>query len=99
MQVKSKITEAEKTSLDVLWRRYLYHRAEADLLEGTVILLVVSTLLAIARFYDPLFEIVAESSAELVLDDGEEIQHGRIDVLVLQNQLWVGVIPFLYEDA
>ncbi|MEH2161784.1 MAG: hypothetical protein V7K38_12220 [Nostoc sp.] len=31
------ITEAEKTSLDVLRRRYLYHRAEGDLLEGTVI--------------------------------------------------------------
>ncbi|MBH8565271.1 type I restriction endonuclease subunit R [Nostoc sp. CENA67] len=87
-----KITEAEKTSLDVLRRRYLYHRGEGDLLEGTVMLLVVSPLLALAGFYDPPFKIAAESSVELVLNDGEEILRGRIDVLVLQNQFWVMVL-------
>ncbi|MBG1265167.1 type I restriction endonuclease subunit R [Nostoc sp. WHI] len=87
-----KITEAEKISLDVLRRRYLYHRAEGDLLEGTVMLLVVSPLLAVAGFYDPPFKIAAESSVELVLNDGEEVLRGRIDVLVLQNQLWVMVL-------
>ncbi|MDJ0619988.1 MAG: type I restriction enzyme HsdR N-terminal domain-containing protein [Calothrix sp. MO_192.B10] len=86
------ITDAEKASLDVLRRRYIYHRGEGDLLEGTVMLLVVSPLLALAGFYDPPFKIKAESSVELVLDDGEEILRGRIDVLVLQNQLWVVVL-------
>ncbi|MEH2371014.1 hypothetical protein [Nostoc sp.] len=32
----SEITEAEKASVDVVRRRYLYHRAGGDLLEGTV---------------------------------------------------------------
>ncbi|MDJ0617832.1 MAG: type I restriction endonuclease subunit R [Calothrix sp. MO_192.B10] len=86
------ITEAEKASLDVLRRRYLYHRGGGDLLEGTVMLLVVSPLLALAGFYDPPFRIKAESSVELVLDDGEEVLRGRIDVLVLQNQFWVMVL-------
>ncbi|BAY22126.1 hypothetical protein NIES2100_18890 [Calothrix sp. NIES-2100] len=86
------ITEVEKTSLDVLRRRYLYHRGEGDLLEGTVMLLVVSPLLALAGFYDPPFKIQAESSVELVLDDVEEVLRGRIDVLVLQNQFWVVVL-------
>ncbi len=86
------ITEAEKTALDVLRRRYLYHRGEGDLLEGTVMLLVVSPLLALSGFYDPPFRIKAESSVDLVLDDGEEVLRGRIDVLVLQNQLWVMVL-------
>lgn len=86
------ITETEKTSLDILRRRYLYHRGEGDLLEGTVMLLVVSPLLALAGFYDPPFKIQAESSVELVLDDGEEVLRGRIDVLVLQNQFWVVVL-------
>ncbi|MEH2149167.1 hypothetical protein [Nostoc sp.] len=36
-----KITEAEKISLDVVRRRYLYHCGEGDVLEGTVIVLVV----------------------------------------------------------
>jgi len=86
------ITDAEKASLDVLRRRYLYHRGEGDLLEGTVMLLVVSPLLALAGFYDPPFRIKAESSVDLILDDGEEILRGRIDVLVLQQQLWVMVL-------
>ncbi|MBD2449849.1 type I restriction enzyme HsdR N-terminal domain-containing protein [Nostoc sp. FACHB-152] len=88
----SPIPEAEKASLDVLRRRYLYHRGEGDLLEGTVMLLVVSPLLALSGFYDPPFRIKAESSVDLVLDDGEEVLRGRIDVLVLQNQLWVIVV-------
>ncbi|AFY32874.1 type I restriction enzyme HsdR N-terminal domain-containing protein [Calothrix sp. PCC 7507] len=86
------ITDEEKASLDVLRRRYLYHRGEGDLLEGTVMLLVVSPLLALAGFYDPPFRIKAESSVDLMLDDGEEILRGRIDVLVLQQQLWVMVL-------
>ncbi|MEH2303662.1 MAG: type I restriction endonuclease [Nostoc sp.] len=88
----SEITEAEKACVDVVRRRYLYHRAGGDLLEGTVILLLVSPIVALSGFYDPPFRIKAESSVELVLDDGEEILRGRIDVLVLQEQLWVMVL-------
>ena len=55
-------------------------------------LLVVSPLLALSGFYDPPFRIKAESSVDLVLDDGEEVLRGRIDVLILQNQLWVMVL-------
>ncbi|MBW4641522.1 MAG: type I restriction endonuclease subunit R [Goleter apudmare HA4340-LM2] len=86
------ITADETAALDVLRRRYLYHRGRGDLLEGTVMLLVVSPLLALSGFYDPPFRIKAESSVELVLDDGEEVLRGRIDVLVLQNQFWVVVL-------
>jgi hypothetical protein len=86
------ITTAEKASVDVLRRRYLYHRAAVDLLEGTVMLLLVSPILALAGFYDPPFRIKAESSVGLVLNDGEEILRGRIDVLVLQDQFWVMVL-------
>jgi hypothetical protein len=57
----------------------LYHRAEGDLPEGTVMLLVMSPLLAIAGFYDPPFKIAAKS-VELLLDDGEELLRGRIGV-------------------
>ncbi|MDF5714223.1 MAG: type I restriction endonuclease subunit R [Rhizonema sp. NSF051] len=83
------ITSDEKISLDVVRRRYLYHRAGGDLLEGTVMLLLVSPLLALAGFYDPPFKIKAEAAVALVLDDGEEILRGRIDVLILQERLWV----------
>jgi hypothetical protein len=86
------ISDGDKAGLDVLRRRYLYHRAGGNLLEGTVMLLLVSPLLALAGFYDPPFRIKAESSVDLVLDDDEEILRGRIDVLVLQDRLWVMVL-------
>ncbi len=55
-------------------------------------LLLVSPLLAASGFYDPPFRIKAEESVNLVVDDGEEVLRGRIDVLVLQNKLWVMVL-------
>ncbi|MBW4596152.1 MAG: type I restriction endonuclease subunit R [Brasilonema angustatum HA4187-MV1] len=100
------LTEADKANLDVLRRRYLYHRASGNLLKGTVMLLLVSPLLALAGFYDPPFRIKAEESVNVVVDDGEEILRGRIDVksagqkilsgelhvLVLQDRFWVMVL-------
>ena len=83
------LSDADKASLDVLRRRYLYHRAGGNLLEGTGMLLLVSPLLALAGFYDPPFRIKAELSVDVVVDDGEEILRGRIDVLVLQDRLLI----------
>lgn len=82
----------EQTALDELRRRYLYQRSEGQLLEGTVTLLMASPLLTIAGFYDPPFRVRAEESVQLTLDDREEILQGRMDVLVLLNQLWVVVL-------
>jgi hypothetical protein len=82
----------ETTALDELRRRYSYQRSEGQLLEGTVTLLLVSPLLAIAGFYDPPFRVRAEESVQLTLDDGEEILQGRMDVLVLLNRFWVVVV-------
>lgn len=86
------LSDPEKAALDELRQRYLYQRSEGQLLEGTVTLLMASPLLAIAGFYDPPFRVRAEESVVLVLDDGEEMLQGRIDVLVLLNQLWVVVL-------
>jgi hypothetical protein len=86
------LIEADKANLDVLRRRYLYQRSLGNLLEGTVMLLLVSPLLALAGFFDPPFRIKAEQSVDVVVDDGEEILRGRIDVLVLQDRFWVIVL-------
>lgn len=86
------LSDTEKTGLNELRRRYLYQRAESHLLEGTVMLLLASPLLAIAGFYDPPFKIRAEESVQITIDDGEEVLQGRIDVLVLHNQIWVVVL-------
>ncbi|MCP2731128.1 type I restriction endonuclease [Limnofasciculus baicalensis] len=86
------LSEAERMGLNQLRERYLYQRAESHLLEGTVMLLLASPLLAIAGFYDPPFKVRAEESVQIILDDSEEVLQGRIDVLVLDNQLWIVVL-------
>lgn len=86
------LSSHEKKSLDELRQRYLYQRSAGQLLEGTVTLLLVSLLLAIAGFYDPPFRVRAEESVSLTVDDGEEILSGRIDVLVWLNQFWVVIV-------
>ncbi|MEG4251816.1 type I restriction endonuclease [Microcoleus sp. Pol10D4] len=86
------LSDSEQTALDTLRRRLLYHRADGELLEGAVTLLVASPLLELAGFYDPPFRMKAEAAIEIAIDDGEETLRGRIDILILQNQLWVIVL-------
>lgn len=86
------LTETEKDRLTVMRQRLLYHRADGDLLEGAVMLLVASPLLELAGFYDPPFKMRAEVAVEVTINDGEEILRGRIDVLILQQNFWVLVL-------
>ena len=86
------LSSTEQSALRELRQRYLYQRSQGQLLEGTVTLLLVSPLLAIAGLYDPPFRVRAEESVQLILSDEEEILQGRIDVLVLINQIWVIVL-------
>jgi len=55
-------------------------------------LLFASPLLTLAGFYDPPFRVKTEESVQLVLEDAEETLQGRLDVLVLKDQLWVVVL-------
>ncbi len=86
------LTPTEQAELTTLRQRYLYQRAQGQLLEGTVLLLLVSSLLALAGFYDPPFRVRAEESVRLSLNNGEQQLQGRLDVLVLLDQLWVVVV-------
>ena len=86
------LNSAEQDRLHVIRQRLLYHRADGDLLEGSVMLLVASPLLELAGFYDPPFKLKAEAAVEISVDDGEEILRGRIDGLILQQNFWVLVL-------
>lgn len=88
----SEINAGDRSSLETLWRRYLYHRSGGNLLESTVMLLLVSPLLTIAGLYDPPFRIKAEESVQINIADSEETLQGRIDVLVLREYLWIVVL-------
>jgi hypothetical protein len=86
------INPSDRANLEILWRRYIYHRSGGHLLESTVMLLLVSPLLTIAGLYDPPFRIKAEESIAINVADSEETLQGRIDVLVLRDRLWIIVL-------
>ena len=86
------INPSDRANLEILWRRYIYHRSGGHLLESTVMLLLVSPLLTIAGLYDPPFRIKAEESIAINVSDSEETLQGRIDVLVLHDRLLIIVL-------
>jgi len=85
------LSDLEKQILDRTKQQYLY-LAERPLLEVTVKMVTLSPLLSLAGFYEPPFYTTLEESIEVVSQDGAETVRGQIDVLVLQNALWVVVI-------
>ncbi len=85
------ISDLEKRSLDQVKTDFLY-LAEYPIPESLVSLVVLSPLLSLAGFYRPPFRVTTEAPVQIAAEDEGEIVQGRIDVLVLQNQLWVLVI-------
>jgi hypothetical protein len=92
------LADSERTVLDRIRQRYLYHRNEDSPLEETIKLLLVSPLFELAGFYDPPFKLRTEASVELTLEEiPQEILRGRIDALVTythpqKGTLWVVVL-------
>jgi len=86
------ISELEKQYLDKVKLHFLRLVKHPPLSEETVKLVVLSPLLSLAGFYDEPFLIRSESSIEIAVEDQEEVIKGRIDVLVIQQQLWLLVI-------
>ena len=83
------LTDAERTALNELRQRYLYQRAESHLLEGTVMLLLASPLLAITVFYDPPFRELEQLETELTISGAtnEEIILAKANYFA-QQDLW-----------
>jgi len=86
------ISNLEKQYLDKVKFHFLRLVKHPPLSEETVKLVVLSPLLSLAGFYDEPFLIRSESSIEIAVEDAEELIRGRIDVLVIQQQLWLLVI-------
>ncbi|MEQ9483989.1 restriction endonuclease subunit R [Coleofasciculus sp. F4-SAH-05] len=60
--------------------------------EEIVKMVVLSPLLSLAGLFRYPFRPVAEKQVEIVVEEKDEVVRGRIDVLVLHQQLWVTVI-------
>jgi hypothetical protein len=84
------LTPAEQQRLDQIKQRYLYHRQYGHLLENAVNFLVISPILELAGFYDPPFHLKSEVAVKFELEDEDEtVYKGRIDALIVQENLWV----------
>jgi hypothetical protein len=85
------LTADEQQYLDVIKANFLYFSARPTL-EGVVTQLVFSQLLSMAGLSEPTFEIRSEASVQINLEEKGKEFSGQIDVLVLQDQLWVLVV-------
>jgi hypothetical protein len=87
------LPESDQTRLDLIKRRYLYHRQHGHLLENAVNFLVISPLLELAGFYDPPFLLKSEASVRFEFEDEtKKIYQGRIDALVVLDDLWIVLV-------
>lgn len=87
------ITDLEKTTLDRLKDRYIYHIQDGPLAEEGIKMMIVSPLLEVAGFYDPPFKMRFENTVRIAVEgEADQIYRGRLDILVVQNQLWVMMI-------
>ncbi len=66
--------------------------ARRSVLESAVKLAIVSPLLDLAGFFLPPFYISTEEAVRIVAQDAGVRVRGRIDVLVLKDQLWLLII-------
>lgn len=88
----SEITDIKKQYLDRVKTNFMRLVKHPPLLESAVKMIVLSPLLDLAGFYQEPFFITTEESIEIALEDEEEIIRGRINVLVIQEKLWLLVI-------
>jgi len=89
------LTDQEKETLEQIKRRFLRHRKRVSLTEGVINQLLISPLLTLAGLYDEPFYVTTEASVELEIEEEEEILRGRIDTLIIAQQLWVLIIEAL----
>jgi hypothetical protein len=97
-----KISALEKQYLDRVKNNYLSLCETTPLLEEAVKMVVLSPLLDLAGFYRYPFHISTEESIEISesmtinveeqVESAPDIVKGKIDVLVIQNKLWILII-------
>jgi hypothetical protein len=96
------ISQIEQRSIDRAIDRakdnYLALLEDPPVLENSVKMVVLGPLLDLAGFYRRPFRITTETSIDIELEDEETVIRGRINVLVLNDLLWLVVIESKRSD-
>jgi hypothetical protein len=85
------LSDREKQDLDLIKEEYLY-LAQRPMIEDLVKMVVLSPLLSCAGFYHAPFFVKAEEAIAITLEDKDQVIKGQIDLLVVQDALWIIVI-------
>lgn len=94
----AELTASERQTCDRVKANFTALVADPPLLENSVKMVVLSPLLDLAGFYRPPFRLETETSIDIELTDQELRIRGRIDVLVLQDRLWLLAIEAKRTD-
>ncbi|NEQ78333.1 MAG: restriction endonuclease subunit R [Okeania sp. SIO2C9] len=86
------ISDLEKELLNQVQEGYFNLLQNPPVLEDIVRMAIVDPILFIGKFFLYPYHIRSEKSVNLELADKEVIIRGRIDTLVMKEQLWVMVI-------
>ena len=86
------LTDQEKQQLDRVKSNYISLINRHTLSENMVKMVVLEHLLDLADFYSLPFDVKDEKSVEISVPDEDKIIRGRLDFLVLKNQLWLAII-------
>ena len=90
--------EEDRHLLDRVKSNFLELMEDPPMLENTVKMVVLAPLLDLAGFYHKPFRIETETAIALEMKDEGAVIRGRIDVLVIRNQLWLLVIESKRSD-
>ncbi len=92
------LSQEDHHLLDRVKANFLELMEDPPMLENTVKMVVLAPLLDLAGFYHKPFRIETETAIALEMKDEGVIIRGRIDVLVIKNQLWLLVIESKRSD-
>ncbi len=92
------IDPSEQLALDRVKDNFLDLLEEPPALENSVKMVVLGPLLDLAGFYRRPFRIATEASIAIDLDDEGLVIRGRIDILVLNQMLWLVAIESKRSD-
>ncbi|NJL91826.1 MAG: restriction endonuclease subunit R [Coleofasciculaceae cyanobacterium SM2_1_6] len=86
------LTLMEKELLDRIQASYFNLIEYPPVLENAINLTIISPILFTAGFYLPPFHVQTEKSIEIQVDHEGQIITGRIDILILKNNIWITII-------
>ncbi|MEL6940478.1 MAG: type I restriction endonuclease subunit R [Cyanobacteria bacterium J06598_1] len=90
------LSNLEKAELTRLKNRYLYYLESGEISEGTANFIMLSPLLNALGLCDPPYRISGEQWTRLSLqtddEQGPTLVEGRMDALVLQDDIWLVVV-------